>query len=259
MKQWPLAVSALLAILMSTGILALALTFSYLRYKTGFLEHTTALQRRIESNFAELADPAEQGSAFYQAMPRILGDDFRLFSERIMGRFSFVSGLLFAPLVTTSERGAFEKSWQEEGLVTFSIHDSMTDALSLSADREAYLPVLYIEPLHPEYASLLGLDIGNRNDFKGVFSQAARTDKTLMVDNPGLLHQTREFWLARAVYRGRAAVQSDESRTADAAGMILLKVDPAAVVESVLKEADKAQVGLCLLIDNGDSASTDGT
>ena len=51
-----------------------------------------------------------------------------------------------------------------EGWVTFSIHDAMAAPPGSPADREDSFPLLFIEPLHPEYASLAGLDIGHRPD-----------------------------------------------------------------------------------------------
>ncbi len=244
MGRYHRIITLVLAVLIPAGFVGAGVSISYLESKTDFLARAGGIERRLETRIAGLADPAEQCSAFYQATTRLDADDFRLFSEWIMGRFPFVSGLIFAPLVPAAERHKFEESVRDEGLVTFRIHAPVEKSAS-QTDAVHFLPIFLLEPLLPESAFLLGLDLESRQEFTGILSRVVAKDTTLLVESPGLLEQTREFWLVRAVFRGRSGTVSPEN----AAGLILLRIDLVTVVERLLKGKERSELTLALTGD----------
>ncbi|MDX8397698.1 MAG: PAS domain S-box protein [Mariprofundaceae bacterium] len=106
---------------------------------------------------------------------------------------------LYAPIIKHPHRLEFEREQQEDGYITYHIHDGDQTA----AIHPAYLPITHIDPFTVQQAQLLGLDLLNRSETRKAILRATRTGK-LAVSMLQLGQPQAEAWLIQPIYSGLA-------------------------------------------------------
>ncbi|NLF06898.1 MAG: PAS domain S-box protein [Pirellulaceae bacterium] len=105
--------------------------------------------RRIEAiqiaatdrlNVVEIVEAFFSGSEFVER------DEFHVFVTPLLPRYQGVTALGWAPLVLAEERVSHEEAARGEGLSEYRIHEQRKGKIAPAAARNAYYPILYIEP-----------------------------------------------------------------------------------------------------------------
>jgi len=95
----------------------------------------------------------------FAASERVEREDFRRFVTPLREHLPGLHALSWNPWISAAERDAFERQQRQLGLSNFSIRERDGEGrLQLAGRREAYVPILYIEPAS-DVARTLGVDV----------------------------------------------------------------------------------------------------
>jgi len=98
------------------------------------------VEKRLQANFEVLYSIR----SFFNANDSVNGREFSLFAKHQLQRYPEIHALEWAPRITGEQRDEFEDKDDGPGVITeLGVDGEMT----IAAQRDEYLPVMYIEPL----------------------------------------------------------------------------------------------------------------
>ncbi|WLI47817.1 diguanylate cyclase [Pseudomonas beijingensis] len=156
-SAWLVASLVLLAGTFLTGVLSWAMTNLFnQQLRQRFELHVEERFSRIEEQFQDEELLLGSLGRFFANSEDVSNREFRGYADALLRR---TRAFVWAPRVLRDERQAFEQQAQAEGAPQFSIREADgSGGLRQAAERDEYVPVLYIQSRTP-YGAPLGLDL----------------------------------------------------------------------------------------------------
>jgi len=114
-------------------------------------------------------------------------NQFKVFTDRVIGSNSGIRALQWVPEVTQENRQAFELAVRNEGFKEFQITEISNGKLERASDRPFYYPILFINPFAPNQKAF-GFDLG---------SESVRNDALIRAKSTSKLSTTRKIILVQ--------------------------------------------------------------
>ncbi len=131
--------------------------------------------------------------ALFEVKPEVSRAEFRRFVRSALNRLPELQALEWIPNVSAAERATFEAAAQADGLSGFHFTEiGPGGRLQIAGQREAYLPVFYVEPVTENFP-VLGLDL---------LADARRREALEIAGRTGLPTATSPLRLAQVRDRG---------------------------------------------------------
>ena len=224
--QLPLA-----AVLGLFGVL-LTLALVYTAWESTLAEHKnlfTAQSEAVREHLLERAKATDELiiglSTLVNSATRVDADQFRLFSEGLLRRHSYLLLTAYLPHIVGEERRDFEHSWRESGFPEFSINERSGAQYRAAARQESYFPILFVEPFEPTSVAMIGFNVLSEQAFTEA-AQAAIDSATASVSIPRLIDgRERGYWLFGAIYAGKEPPSTALERRAAVTGLVALHIN----------------------------------
>ncbi|MCP4130269.1 MAG: response regulator [bacterium] len=171
---------------------------------------------------------AKSMQALFHSSVQVDADQFRIFSEEILSRYSFIRSTSYYPRVYSRERQAFEKEQRDWGFISYEIFEYNTNHEKKTAGaRNKYFPVLFQYPFSPETASLFGYDILSSPGFFRSIAKTIESGEPVPSEPYKWKYgEGRGYKLFIAVYEGKNVPATRKERKEKASGVISLTIDP---------------------------------
>lgn len=153
------------------------------------------------------------------------GDQFRIFSEELLRRHSFLVATSYMQLVHPEDRGDFEAGRRARGFPTFSITERQGDGYAAARVKERYFSVIFLEPFIPERASMIGFDVLSDESFGPAAETAIASGRSILAFGSDNLPANGRLWLIRALYMGKNMPAENGARRRAVNGLVGLEVD----------------------------------
>ena len=165
-------------------------------------------------------------SALFASSLAVDADQFRIFTQEVLERQSFINYIAWMPRVREEERENFIESMKERGFATFSINrrDERGGFVPASVAGE-YYPVTYLEPFEPDTISQIGYNTLSNRDYVRPIRTAIETGEVIAALSAVHNQQNRQLLLFKAIYAGKEMPTSVDERRRDTNGLVSLSLD----------------------------------
>ncbi|MDX1344351.1 MAG: ATP-binding protein [Sedimenticolaceae bacterium] len=165
-------------------------------------------------------------SALFASSLAVDADQFRIFTQEVLERQSFINYIAWMPRVRGEERENFVESMKERGFATFSINrrDEQGGFLPASVSGE-YFPVTYLEPFEPDTISQIGYNVLSNRDYVKPVRMAIETGEVIAALSAVHNQQNRQLLLFKAIYAGKEMPTSVDERRRDTNGLVSLSLN----------------------------------
>ncbi|ATX82790.1 PAS domain S-box-containing protein [Mariprofundus ferrinatatus] len=218
---------ALTAGVLVTGLL-LMLAYNKLVADTEnrFLEESAQIREQLLLLNLHANELADNISALFHASDYVEPDEFQVIAEEQLQHYPYIHSVSFHPQVSNTDIEVFEKEMQAAGFVTYAVR-SRTPA----SDGSAF-PVKFIEPLTPQNATLLGLDMATVDRFGPHISKAIHAGAVTASCFEKLANGDVVFSLFKPLFADKAPSGSGAERE-NTSGMIAVQVSAKAMLGEV--------------------------
>ena len=190
---------------------------------------TRALQQQVDAGRALLSalTAAEQADDLHQtaSVTRLTA-----ISQKFLLDYPILDLIAKAVWLPADERAVLVAEQRERGFVGFEIIDqSEPGVLSASPARSNYLPISFLEPLRPEFAPYLGLDLLGRSELATLVQRSVDANGATGLAAP-LVGEGGKLLLAAATYYGYFTPADAGERNRQLSGAFLLQFDVARLI-----------------------------
>ena len=140
-----------------------------------FISDVSAVRNNIFLRINRADEVISNLSTLVNSATRVDSDQFRIFSEEVLSRHSFLLSTGYLPLVTQQDRNEFEQTKRRMGFPTFSITARKDGIYHTAGRQERYFPLLYQEPFEPTTAVMIGFDVLSDDAFAKAVESAIDT------------------------------------------------------------------------------------
>ena len=211
------------------------------------------LAQRLDSSDAVLTSL----TSLYQASEELSSTELAALSQPLLSDYPFIATISYLTWVRRSERAAFEVSVRRAGFTQFRIRDYPSTAPGLveSGDREQYLPISFLEPLEPQRARFLGVDLLNEPAMAEAVQLAVGSGEMYGTVSKELSPGEPGYALVKATYFGHFAPGTSEERRQQVSGAFLLVLD----VQRMLNDIQDHYPGLGIVLTLGRELADTGS
>ena len=203
--------------------------------RTSFNEQLNELALLMEQRLEEARSAAIVLAALHQVSFSLQADDIAAFARDVNRRFRFAESIAFLQVVPAAERALFEGRMEEEGYPGFTILDPAGEGrLEPAAKRDRYLPIRFFEPLTPENARWLGLDLSTVPEFASAIDNAIATNEVVISRPFSLFGDEPRVALFKAAYKGKEPPATVTRRRRHLAAIYAVIVHPRQLFSSLL-------------------------
>ncbi len=169
----------------------------------------------------------------FDASNNVDSDEFRLISEDVLARHPYVTSSLYLPIISAENRDSFEVRMRDKGYINFSINERDKQRFLSAKNRSRYSPVIYVEPLNPANASLIGFDFLSDASYNIAIFKAIDTAQAVaaLSSQRGDLNHYTVF---KAIYAGKDTPDLVSERRQTVNGIIALHIKPTKLFEENL-------------------------
>ena len=165
-------------------------------------------------------------SALFASSLAVDADQFRIFTQEVLERQSFINYIAWMPRVRQEERENFIESMKERGFATFSIKRRDEQGAFMPAPVSAeYYPVTYLEPFEPDTIDKIGFNTLSNADYVKPVRTAIETGEVIAALSAVHNSKNRQLVLFKAIYAGKEMPTSVDERRRDTNGLVSLSLD----------------------------------
>ncbi len=164
-------------------------------------------------------------SSWHRSQIREQTNELRIFSKEIMSKYPHINSIQYVKKVSSEERKSFEHKMQEDGYATFSITQYNQDGVFESRPiNNSYLPTIFIEPLEPETASILGFDVLSDQVVAQSIKIAIESGKEVTTPPVDIIGQGKGLIFFKATYKGKIIPIDKKSRINQVSGLFAVSI-----------------------------------
>lgn len=175
---WPLVIALFIA----------ASDYEQKRIEDEYAQSATIIGNSLDKKLSSYLELLRFISSFYSASDTVNQQKFKIFVTDTLNHFPEIQALSWNPIVRDTQRLAFEKAAQNQGLSNFRITERRDDGKLIPASsRPTYVVVRYIEP-YKGNENVLGYDVYS-DKARRIALEAGRDSASPVVTEPITLVQ----------------------------------------------------------------------
>lgn len=215
------------------------------------------ISHRLTDRFGSASAVLTTLSALNQASERLDSSQLTSIVEQLLERYEHVSAIGYLSRVPDADRENFERSMEREGFHGFKIREppSTTGKLAIAGRRAEYWPLHFLEPLEPETARFLGMDIRAHPGAAPAVRSAIASGDVSMVPLGLFAPENAEYLLAKATYFGLFPPATEVERDRQGSGAFVLSIDIHGMLTDIITDFPDILVTLRRDAAEGNTAS----
>src|SRR5215475_12839409 len=216
-------VLGMVSLLLCAVSVLLTLRFAVSRAERDFIQRAALVYEDLTQRLGSLEAVLVALAGLHHASDDLSQAQFSTFAQELLGAYPYIESILFLTKTSPEELDAFRQSMRDRGFATFEVteHDAAGQLIPV-ASRPFYLPVSSIDPLEALSARFLGYDAASELLLAPGLQQAVNSGAVVASPPTASLWQEQSILLFKAVYQGRYAPQTIESRRALLHGIVAL-------------------------------------
>jgi PAS domain S-box-containing protein len=201
----------------------LTVRFAISRAERDFMQRAASVYEDLTQRLGSLEAVLVALAGLHHASDDLSQAQFSTFAQELLGAYPYIESILFLTKTSPEELDAFRQSMRDRGFATFEVTErDAAGQLIPVASRPFYLPVSSIDPLEALSARFLGYDAASEPLLAPGLQQAVNSGAVVASPPTASLWQEQSILLFKAVYQGRYAPQTIESRRALLHGIVAL-------------------------------------
>jgi diguanylate cyclase (GGDEF)-like protein len=272
-QVWPLVAVAILGLAVAAAAWITVSVWEERLAKARFNDVAGDYQAALQTGVDHYVDEIAAVRSFFDASDSVNFHEFDLFTGRILSGRDAQRGfaqaphshdpivkIMWSPLVTGSERAAFERAQRAEGRKDFSISRwTLAGPIKPELPRAEYFPVLY-STSHLTDRGLEGMDLNSEPVRRDTIRRAIATGRMAIAQDVILRaphgEDVRGFFVAQPVYKHGTPL-GVKARPQDFRGILSGTFQTAALMDKILDESSlPATVGVYLFAANAGEKSS---
>jgi PAS domain S-box-containing protein len=211
------------SILLCVVSVLLAVRFAISRAEHDFMQRAASVYEDLTQRLGSLEAVLIALAGLHHASDDLSQAQFSTFAQELLGAYPYIESILFLTKTPSEELETFRQSMRDGGFATLEVTErDAAGQLVPVASRPFYLPVSSLEPFEALSARFLGYDAAS-DPLLAPSLQQAVTSGAVVASLPTVsLWQEQSLLLFKAVYQGRYAPQTVESRRVLLHGIVAL-------------------------------------
>lgn len=246
----------LLCVIIFSLIATITVLLGYAESKQAFQKYANSIALQIEQRLYEVDTVSSSLVALHHSATSLNASELGQFSREMIKNYPHIYSIEFVLPVSREERPRFEEEMRDEGYAGFSIRELDSEGnWRRAAERELYLPIVFMEPLRPETTQNLGFDLLSDQRTRKAVLYAIDSGNTGITNPLELVQGGAALIVVRAAYKGRVKPESVEQRRRQLAGLYELLVVPKLLLQNIDTGIDKQEISRFVLRHSRFSAS----
>ena len=251
-QVWPLVAVGLLGLAVAAAAWVAVSVWEERLAKARFNDVAGDYQAALQTGLDRYVDEIRAVRALYDASESVYFREFDLFTSQILSGNRDAGGartdhshdpivrIRWSPLVTGSERAAFERAQQAGGHKDFAITQwTLAAPIKAERPRAEYFPVLFSTD-HDTDPAILGMDLNSEPVRRNTISRAIATGhmataQDVIFREPGG-NEVRGFFVALPVYN-QGAPQGAGAKPQDLLGVLSASFETEPLMDAILDKA----------------------
>jgi diguanylate cyclase (GGDEF)-like protein/PAS domain S-box-containing protein len=182
----------------------------------------------------------------YQASGELNLAEMTFMSEGLQAEYPYVDAIAYLSWVRSEEREEFVEAVRNESAPTFRIWTPVDNAgtAESKAPGSPLLPLTFIEPMRPQSARYLGVDLLGAASAQPTVERTARTGDVQSLPADLLSTVEGAQLLLKATYFGHFAPQAGPERLEQVSGLFALAIDLNRLIEDAAGQQDTKAVSI---------------
>ena len=216
-------VFGMVSILLCAVSVLLTVRFAISRAERDFLQRAALVYEDLTQRLGSLEAVLVALAGLHHASDDLSQAQFSTFAQELLGAYPYIGSILFLTKMSPEELDTFRQSMRDRGFAALEVTErDAAGQLIPVALRPFYLPVSSIDPLEALSARFLGYDAASDPLLASSLQQAVTSGAVVASLPTASLGQEQSILLFKAVYQGRYAPQTIESRRALLHGIVVL-------------------------------------
>lgn len=233
-KPWEPLVFGLSSLLLCGAIGVTAAWMDIDSAEKEFSREVATLQNDLAQRFSSAEAVLTSLVGLQQASDDFNKHQFGALSRELLTAYPFISAISEIGVIPRDQRPEFEEAMQDEGFLNFTVNEgAINGSLSPAADRAFTKPIRLFEPFDPEFAGLIGFDVGSDPILANAVKRAVTTGEVIASDIIPLPGMPTGFFAFKAYYLGHVAPTTAEARQEQLSGLAAIYIRPDQLVEGI--------------------------
>jgi PAS domain S-box-containing protein len=216
-------VFSLVSLLLCVVSVLLTVRFAVSRAERNFTNQATLVYEDLTQRLGSLEAVLVALAGLHHASDDLSQTQFSTFAQELLGAYPYIGSILFLTKTSPEDLDALRQSMRDLGYAAFEVTERNTAGqLRPVASRPLYFPISSIDPLEAFSARFLGYDAASDPLLTSSLQRAVASGAVVASLPTDSLWHEQSLLLFKAVYQGRYAPQTDESRRALLHGIIAL-------------------------------------
>ena len=148
-----------------------------------FSREVATLQNDLAQRFSSAEAVLTSLVGLQQASDDFNKHQFGALSRELLTAYPFIRAISEIGVIPRDQRPEFEEAMQDEGFLNFTVNEgAINGSLSPAADRAFTKPIRLFEPFDPEFAGLIGFDVGSDPILANAVKRAVTTGEVIASD-----------------------------------------------------------------------------
>jgi PAS domain S-box-containing protein len=216
-------VFGMVSILLCAVSVLLTVRFAISRAERDFIQRAALVYEDLTQRLGSLEAVLVALAGLHHASDDLSQAQFSTFAQELLGAYPYIGSILFLTKMSPEELDTFRQSMRDRGFAALEVTErDAAGQLIPVALRPFYLTVSSIDPLEALSARFLGYDAASDPLLASSLQQAVTSGAVVASLPTASLGQEQSILLFKAVYQGRYAPQTIESRCALLHGIVAL-------------------------------------
>lgn len=225
-----------LALVACIALAGLAVWIDLGTAERAFRQKADSVQRDLAHRFGSAEAVLTSLVGLHHASDDLRDYEFSAQVRELLAAYPHIRTIAKTAVLASEDREAFEKAMRLNGFLQFQVTErTLTRNLKRAADRPVTMPVMLLEPLGPEFAHLVGLDVLSDGALATAVRVAISSGAVAASEPIDVPHVGRGIFVFKAVYLGHSAPHTAEERLGQVRGLIGLFIDPGQIFAEFIR------------------------
>lgn len=244
-KPWELLLFGLVSVACCATLGGFAAWTGLSDAEKAFNREVDAIQHDLAQRFGSADAVLTSLTGLQQASDDFNKHQFGALSRELLSAYPYIRTIAEIGALPRDQRNSFEETMRDDGFLNFKVTEGrMGGDRVVAADRSVTIPIRLFEPFDPEFAGLIGFDVGSDPALSAAVNQAVSTGRVIASDPVEVANVRNGFFAFKAYYLGHVAPTNPAERRVQLSGLVGLYLRPDQLLNGLIKPEQKFGIRL---------------